>query len=365
LKVLSGITSKNQKIIFPIFLRLLHIGLLAALTLATINCGGSNSGGSSSNANLPPILSSLSPLSALEGSPAVALTVGGSSFTSGSVIKWNGSNRATTYVSSSQLKTTLTPADLATSGTANVTVYTPAPGGGTSTVLTFVISTVGPVSVATTTLPNASHNKSYSYLLRASGGIPPYTWSMINGALPSGIGLSDNGVLSGIPPSVANDESAVFAIQARDSSYSPRTSIQALSILVLSGNLGRNDSCPSTTSAISNGIIRASLSPIGDIDVFSFQGTAGNTITAEITAQRLQLYTGSTTQDVFLDSFMELLDSNCDQIAYNDDITLVSVQDSKIVQTLPNTGTYYLRVSDLRGDGRPDFIYELKLSGAN
>jgi hypothetical protein len=138
-----------------------------------------------------------------------------------------------------------------------------------------------------------------------------------------------------------------------------------MSILVRSGDLGRNDSCPSTTSAISNGRIRASISPVGDVDVFSFQGTAGSTITAEITAQRLQLYEGSTTQDVFLDSFLELLDSNCDQIAYNDDITTGVVWDSKIIKTLPSTGTYYLRVSDLRGDGRPDFIYELKLSGAN
>ena len=28
-------------------------------------------------------------------------------------------------------------------------------------------------------------------------------------------------------------------------------------------------------------------------------------------------------------------------------------------------GTYYIRVSDLRGDGRPDFIYDLSLSGAD
>jgi hypothetical protein len=365
LKVLSRAIIKSQKIEKPIILRLLYIGFLGIITLATINCGGSSGGSSSIKNNPAPSITSILPISAPAGSSAITLTVVGSSFISGSVIKWNGSNRDTVYVSSIQLRTTISPTDLASSGTVSVTVYNPTPGGGTSTALTFIITAVSPVSITTTALPNASHKKSYNYSLHTSGGISPYTWSIINGTLPSGISLSDDGVLSGTPASIASDTSSVFTVQVRDSSYSPRTSIQPLSILVLSGDLGRNDSCPSTTSVISNGTIRASISPHGDVDVFSFQGTAGNSITAEITAQRLQLYTGSTTQDVFLDSFLELLDSNCNQITYNDDITLGTIWDSKITYTLPSTGTYYLRVSDLRGDGRPDFIYELNLSGAN
>ena len=31
----------------------------------------------------------------------------------------------------------------------------------------------------------------------------------------------------------------------------------------------------------------------------------------------------------------------------------------------PTTGTYYVHVADLRGDGRPDLLYELSLSGAD
>ena len=33
--------------------------------------------------------------------------------------------------------------------------------------------------------------------------------------------------------------------------------------------------------------------------------------------------------------------------------------------SLPYTGTYFIRVRDFRGDGRPDLIYELSLSGAD
>jgi hypothetical protein len=91
-------------------------------------------------------------------------------------------------------------------------------------------------------------------------------------------------------------------------------------------------------------------------------------VTIEIYAQRLVLNGDPSSRDVFLDSFLQLLDSSCAQLTYNDDITLGELQDSLIQDfTLPGTGinTYYIRVSDLRGDGRPDFIYELHLSGAN
>jgi len=366
LKALSGTIIESQKVGKPMILRLLNTGFLVVLTLATISCGGSSSssggsggGGGSTTSNPAPRAASLSPTSAPAGSSAVPLTVIGSGFIPGSVVNWNGSNLVTVYASSIQLTATITPADLASSGTAAVTVYNPTPGGGTSSSLTFIITTVSPVSITTISLPSASPTKSYNYSLQASGGISPFTWSVVSGALPSGISLSSSGVLSGTPASVASDTSYAFAVQAQDSSYSPRTSIQSFSILVHSGNLGSNNSCPATQSAISNGVIRASISPFGDVDVYSFQGTAGNKITAEIYAQRLPI--GS-----FLDSFLELLDSNCNQLTYNDDINPGVLLDSRISNyTLPSTGTYYLRVSDMRGDGRPDFIYELHLSGAN
>jgi len=91
-------------------------------------------------------------------------------------------------------------------------------------------------------------------------------------------------------------------------------------------------------------------------------------VTIEIYAQRLDIYgDGADDRDVYLDSFLEILNSSCSQIAFNDDIDLGVMQDSLIQDyVLPAPGgTYYIRVSDLRGDGRPDFIYDLHLSGAN
>lgn len=66
-------------------------------------------GGRSANATLTitqpitvPAISSLSPNS-LTGGTSFTLTVNGTNFTSGSIIKWNGTNMTTTYVSSTQL----------------------------------------------------------------------------------------------------------------------------------------------------------------------------------------------------------------------------------------------------------------------
>src|SRR5947207_2165511 len=55
----------------------------------------------------PPTLHSLSPASIVAGRADFGLTVNGSNFVSTSVVRWNGSNRATTFVSSTQLLSTI------------------------------------------------------------------------------------------------------------------------------------------------------------------------------------------------------------------------------------------------------------------
>jgi len=281
------------------------------------------------------------------------------------VVRWNGAARATTFGSSSQLTAQITPADLASAGSALVTVFNPTPGGGTSSSLGFTMTTVDALSLLTARLPDAARDKEYSYTLQASGGITPYTWTISAESLPSGLSLSSAGVISGTAEAVSQDTSYDFTVQVTDYAYQVSTRTKSFSLHALAAKLMRNDGCPNATPA-SNGVIRASISPFGDIDVYSFHGTAGNRVTVEIEAQRLTLYEGSDTTDDFLDSFLEILDSNCSTLYYSDDIVSGKDTDSKISNfTLPNTGTYFIRISDLRGDGRPDFIYELHLSGAD
>jgi len=89
-----------------------------------------------------PALSSLSPSSATAGGPAFTLTVNGSNFVSGAAVRWNGAARATTFVNSTQVKGTITSADIAAAGTAQVSVLNP--DGGASGVLPFTIAPAVP-----------------------------------------------------------------------------------------------------------------------------------------------------------------------------------------------------------------------------
>ena len=56
---------------------------------------------------------------------------------------------------------------------------------------------------------------------------------------------------------------------------------------------------------------------------------------------------------------------NFDDPCACDDIELGVTLDSRLEFRPSSTGTYYIHVADLRGDGRPDMIYELSLSGAD
>lgn len=89
--------------------------------------------------NPQPAITSLSPSHIQAGAAALPLGVTGSNFVVGSVVNWNGSPRATTFSSGSGLQAAITASDLATQGTAAVTVVNPAPAVGPSSQLTFTI----------------------------------------------------------------------------------------------------------------------------------------------------------------------------------------------------------------------------------
>ena len=90
--------------------------------------------------NPVPTITSLAPSSATAGGPGFTLAVNGTIFVSGAVIRWNGTARTTTFVSATQLTTSITTTDIATAGTIPVTVVNPAPGGGTSNAVSFAIN---------------------------------------------------------------------------------------------------------------------------------------------------------------------------------------------------------------------------------
>ncbi|HUO80179.1 MAG TPA: PQQ-binding-like beta-propeller repeat protein [Steroidobacteraceae bacterium] len=94
-----------------------------------------------------PSLTAINPPSVLAGSPGFSLTVNGSGFDRGSTVQWNGAARPTTYVSASQLTALISTADVATTGSASVSVSNAAGGGGVSGALPFTIQAPPPLAV--------------------------------------------------------------------------------------------------------------------------------------------------------------------------------------------------------------------------
>ena len=113
------------------------------LTVLTPAPGGGVSNSKALYIGYPvPTTTGLSPAAANSGGTAFTLTINGTGFVAPSVVRWNGANRTTTFVSSTQLTAVITAADIATAGTAEVTVLNPnsGGGGGTSNAQTFTIN---------------------------------------------------------------------------------------------------------------------------------------------------------------------------------------------------------------------------------
>jgi hypothetical protein len=89
---------------------------------------------------VPLINQPLVPDAAALGGKGFTLTVNGTSFVSSSVVNWNGSALATTFVSGAQLTATVPASDISKANTASVTVFNPSPGGGMSNIVFFPIA---------------------------------------------------------------------------------------------------------------------------------------------------------------------------------------------------------------------------------
>ena len=92
--------------------------------------------------NPAPVISALTPPTVTSGNPDFVLVVTGKNFFSNSVLRWNGADLNTDFVSNTELQALIPAANVATAAAINITVFTPAPGGGSSPVKTFNVATV-------------------------------------------------------------------------------------------------------------------------------------------------------------------------------------------------------------------------------
>ncbi len=140
----------------------------ATVTVFNPAPGGGTSSGLTFTINNPvPTLTLISPNSATAGGAGFTITCTGTNFVAGSIVRWNGSDRVTTFGSSTSITAAITAADIATAGTATVTVFNPTPGGGTSSGLTFTIN--NPVPTLTLISPNSATAGGAGFTITCTG----------------------------------------------------------------------------------------------------------------------------------------------------------------------------------------------------
>lgn len=229
----------------------------------------------------------------------------------------------------------------------------------------------GALSITTSSLPAASVNQPYQVTLAAEGGKDPLVWTVASGALPPGLMLNNNGIITG---TAAVTGTFNFTVRLQDGT--PATVTRALNLQIVPSGV-RNDT-PATATSISNGVIRASISPYADAggstdtDYYRLTAAPGTVVSVEL----LEVPNSP------FDPLVEIVDANGGRLALCSDagtgpFSANCISDLEDTGVLANarlffqspsgatSSTFFVHVLDWRGDARPDMLYDLKISHAN
>src|SRR6202790_4365761 len=128
------------------------------------------------------------------------------------------------------------------------------------------------LAITTLALPNPSVGSPYSFGLQAVGGVPPYTWGIASGALPSDFSpLSSAGVISGTPGSADANITFAFTVKVTDSANNVQTQPMTFTV---------NPASVNTASAT----IQPSSLPFGNQIVSTTSSAQAISITSDGTA---------------------------------------------------------------------------------
>jgi hypothetical protein len=147
------------------------------------------------------------------------------------------------------LSTNVLSGTLAAAGTFNFTLRA-TDAVSVTTTKTFAVTINPPPAITNaSTLASDTLGKAYSLTLGATGGITPYTWSIVSGSLPTNLTMNSSGKISGTP-TVAG--TSTFTVQVKDTKNVTATNVFSLTI---------NPAMVITTaSPLPNGIVGAAYS---------------------------------------------------------------------------------------------------------
>ncbi len=130
----------------------------------------------------------------------------------------------------------------------------PQPQKATSGTLVISVQTPQPLQATTAPLPNGMIATPYSGTLTATGGVQPYTWSVVTGQLPAGLILNAQaGTITGTPILTGT---SVFTVQVQDNSQGgggPAKATQQLQITVTTGTTSSTTLINGSYSFLFNG----------------------------------------------------------------------------------------------------------------
>ncbi len=169
----------------------------------------------------------------------------------------------------------------ASAGTASFTVRVRDNANGTDTQALQILVTLA-LTITPASLPSGTVGATYSQTLSATGGTPPYHWTLASGALPSGISLNaTTGALGGTPAAAGTFP---FVAQVSDSASASVT--QSFSITIAPPPLRI------TTTSLPDGTVGANysqaLAATGGTGAYTWSVSAGSL------PQGLSLSTGGT-----------------------------------------------------------------------
>jgi Putative Ig domain len=135
------------------------------------------------------------------------------------------------------------------------------------------------LAVTTTSLPGGTVSVAYpSTSLQASGGVPPYSWSLQSGSLPAGLNLSAAGAISGTPSS-AGAYPLTFAVT--DSSTTPQTAKGSLTLTIAAAPASTLSLTTTTLAdATLNTAYSATLTVAGGVGPYTFTLANGTVLPA-------------------------------------------------------------------------------------
>ena len=169
---------------------LVAVFLCLGVSTLLAGCGGSSngsggtggSGGGGGGTTTPtPTVTSISPTSVTAGSGPLTLTVNGTNFLSSTTVEVGGADDATTYVSATQVTTTVEPAQVSSGGSFSVIALNGTTTSGSGTPVNLTVNNPAPTISATT--PSAEFVGTVTPTVVVIGtGFVPTTVVDVNGA---------------------------------------------------------------------------------------------------------------------------------------------------------------------------------------